>query len=81
MMEVHVVSRTRGSVSPGGQTGAHAGLDHTCLCLDDWAPSEYDIRQRAYEISLTRPGAWPDPQLDWLLAKTELVARRILGLT
>ena len=69
------------AVSAGEQAGAHVDRDHTCLCLDDWEPGEYAIRQRAYEISLTRPGARPDPQFDWLQAETELLARRILGLT
>ena len=75
------MSRIRASVSAGGQTGAHGGLDKIRPCLDDWEPCEYDIRQRAYEISLTSPGTRPDPRGDWLQAETELLGRRFLGLS
>ena len=81
MMEVHAMSRKRASVSAGGQTAVHRDPDKTRLCVDDCEPGEYEIRQRAYEISLTRPGARPEPQFDWLQAETELLGRRILGLT
>jgi hypothetical protein len=81
MMEVHAESRERASVSAAGQTAVQGDPDRTTLCLDDCEPCEYEIRQRAYEISLTRPGAPPDSQSDWLQAQTELLGRRILGLT
>jgi len=75
------MSPRRASVSAGGQTAVHGDPDQARLCADDWKPCEYDIRQRAYAISLTRSGAWPDSRADWLQAETELLGRRILGLT
>jgi hypothetical protein len=81
MMEVHVVSRKRASVSACGQTFVHGDSGPTCLYIDGCGLWEHEIRQRAYDISLTRPGARPDPQSDWLQAETELLGRRILGLT
>jgi hypothetical protein len=81
MMGVNAMSRKRDSVSAGGQTVVHGDPDQTRLCVDDCEPGEYEIRQRAYGISLTRPGAPPAPQSDWLQAETELLGRRILGLT
>ncbi len=81
MMEIHAMSRKRASLSAGGQTAVHGDPDQTRLCVDDCEPCEYEIRQRAYEISLTSPGARPDPQSDWLQAETELLGRCILGLT
>ena len=81
MMKPHTMSRKRASVSAAGQTAVHGDPDNTRLRVDDCEPCEYDIRQRAYAISLTRPGARPDPQSDWLQAKTELRGRRMLGLT
>ena len=80
MMEIHAVLRERASVSAGGQTDAHGDADRSCLCVDKCEACEYEIRQRAYEISLASPGARPDPQSDWLQAQTELSGRRILGL-
>lgn len=80
MLEVSAVSRKRASLSAGGQTAVHGDPDQTRLCVDDWKPCDYEIRQRAYEISLTSPGARPDPRSDWLQAETELLGRRILGL-
>ena len=73
--------RKHASVSADGQTAVHGDPDTTRLCLDDWEPGEYEIRQRAYEVSLTRPGTPPDPEFDWLQAETELLGRHILGLT
>jgi len=81
VMEIHATSRKHASLSAGGQTAVHGDPDNTRLRVDDCEPCEYDIRQRAYAISLTRPGARPDPQSDWLQAKTELRGRRMLGLT
>jgi hypothetical protein len=81
MMEIHALLRKHASVSAGGQTAVHADPDTTRPCLDDWEPCEHNIRERAYEISRTSPGAWPDPQFDWLQARTELLGRRFLGLS
>ena len=80
MMEMNTVSPRRASLSAGGQTVVHGDPDQTRLCVDDWAPCDYKIRQRAHEISLTSPGARPDPQSDWLQAETELLGRHSLGL-
>ncbi|HRX84184.1 MAG TPA: DUF2934 domain-containing protein [Phycisphaerae bacterium] len=44
-------------------------------------PTEDEIRQRAFEISLTRNGAPGDPMADWLQAEQELRARCSLHLT
>jgi hypothetical protein len=81
MMEIHALLRTHASISAGGQTAVHGDPDQTRLRVVDCEPCECDIRQRAYQISLTRRGVRPDPQSDWLQAKTELLGRRILGLT
>lgn len=44
-------------------------------------PTEAEIRQRAFEISLTRNGAPSDPVADWLQAEKELRARRSMQMT
>jgi hypothetical protein len=67
-------------LSAGGQTIAHGEPGQKHRCVDDWEPGDYEIRQRAYEISAANPGGRPDPQSDWLQAETELLGRRILGL-
>ena len=80
-MAIHALLRKHASASASGRTGVHGDPDQTRLCVDDCEPCEYKIRQRAYEISLTSPGIRPDPRADWLQAETELLGRRILGLT
>lgn len=42
-------------------------------------PSEFEIRQRAHEIYLSRNGAPGDAVLDWLQAETELRTRMVAG--
>lgn len=81
MIEVPAMSRKCASVSAGGQTAVHGDPGTTRLGIDDYEPCEHEVRQRAYVISLTSPGARPDPQSDWLQAETELLGRRTLGLT
>ncbi len=44
-------------------------------------PTEEQIQQRAFEISLTRNGAPGDPLSDWLQAEQELRARYSLPMT
>ena len=81
MIELHVVSRQRASILAVRQRDVCTDADKTRLYVDDWEPSDYEIRKRAYEISRTGPGGRPDPQADWLQAKTELLGRRFLGLS
>ena len=81
MTDVHAMPRKRATVSADRQTTVHRDPDKTRLYVDDGEICAYEIRQRAYEISLTNPGARPDPQSDWLQAETELRSRRFLGLT
>jgi hypothetical protein len=81
VMDVSAVLRERADLSAGGQTTVHGGPGQARYCVDNWEPCDYEIRQRAYEISVTSSGGRPDPQSDWLQAETELLGRRILGLT
>ena len=73
--------RKRATVSVCGQTVVDDDTGHKCRGIDGCKPCEREIRQRAYEISLARRGVPHDPQSDWLQAETELLGRRILGLT
>lgn len=40
------------------------------------APTEAEVRQRAYDIYLQRRGGPGDPVQDWLAAESELGAKR-----
>ena len=60
-----------------GRQVARELQDIKALELANDAPTEAEIRQRAYEIYLGRNGSPGSPEVDWLEAECELGARRV----
>jgi hypothetical protein len=75
------MTRKRASVSASERSSDDCDPVDTCSGGDSRELFKHDIRRRAYEISLARHGSPNDPRADWLQAETELLGRRVLGLT